>query len=45
MTTDKERALTWYRRVLADGRYERSTLQEWRPAKGSFVAVEQWPPN
>ena len=44
-TTDKERALTWYRRVLADGRYERSTLQDWRPKKGDFVAVEQWPPN
>ena len=45
MTTDKERALTWYRRMLADGRYEKFTLQDWRPSNGSFVSVEQWPPN
>ena len=45
MTTDKERAFAWYRKRLADGRYEKFTLQDWRPSKGSFVSVEQWPPN
>lgn len=44
-TTDKERAFTWYRRMLADGRYEKFTLQDWRPAKDAFVSAEQWPPN
>jgi hypothetical protein len=44
-TTDKERALTWYRRMLADGRYDKFTIQDWRPTKDAFVSVEQWPPN
>ena len=44
-TTDKERALTRYRRMLADGRYVKFTLQDWRPTEGAFISVEEWPPN
>jgi hypothetical protein len=45
VTTDKERALTWYRRMLADGRYDKFTIQDWRPTKNAFLSTEQWPPN
>jgi hypothetical protein len=31
--------------MLADGRYEKFTLQDWRPTEGAFISVEEWPPN
>lgn len=45
VTSDKERAFAWYRQRLADKRYDKLIIQDWRPTTDSFVAVEQWPPN
>ncbi len=45
VTTDKERAFAWYRTRLADKRYDKLPIQDWRPTKGAFITAEQWPPN
>jgi hypothetical protein len=45
VTTDKERAFAWYRQRLADGRYDKFIIEDWRPSEGSFISAEQWPPN
>ena len=45
VTTDKERAFAYYRMLLADGRYDKFTIQDWRPTKDAFISAEQWPPN
>ena len=45
VTTDKERAFAWYRMLLADKRYDKFTIQDWRPTKDAFISAEQWPPN
>jgi hypothetical protein len=45
VTTDKERAFAWYRSRLADKRYDKFTIENWRPTADAFVKAEQWPPN
>jgi hypothetical protein len=45
VTSDKERAFAWYRIRLADGRYDKFIIEDWRPAKDAFISAEQWPPN
>jgi hypothetical protein len=45
VTTDKERAFAWYRSRLADARYDKFTIEDWRPSAEAFLEVEQWPPN
>jgi hypothetical protein len=42
ITTEKGRAQAWYRKKLADGRFEESLLKDWRPTKQSFLSVESW---
>lgn len=45
VTTDKQRAFAWYRKRMADGRFNKLDIQDWRPTQDSFVSAEQWPPN
>lgn len=45
VTTDKQRAFAYYRMLLADKRYDKFTIQDWRPTKDAYISAEQWPPN
>ena len=45
VTSDKQRAFAWYRQRLADGRYDKFIIADWRPTKEAFIEAEQWPPN
>ena len=44
MTTDKAHAIGWYRSVLAKGNWDKVSIAEWRPSKGTVLKVEDWPP-
>lgn len=45
VTTNKQRAFAWYRTRLADKRYDKFTIEDWRPTREAFIEAEQWPPN
>ncbi len=46
VTTDKDRAFTWYRARLADRRkYEATSIKDWRPTRDAFLSIEPWPPQ
>ena len=45
MTTDKDHAFGWYRRMLANGKWDKTAIRDWRPSKGTALSVEDWPPN
>lgn len=44
MTTDKAHAIGWYRSKLANGKWDKLPLQDWRPSKGTAISAEPWPP-
>lgn len=44
MTTDKAHAIGWYRSMMAKGIWDRTAIEDWRPAEGTAISAEQWPP-
>lgn len=42
VTTELERMQIRYRKLMADGRYETTTLADWRPTADAFVDVTDW---